>query len=188
MNNQALTAQIDAVVTTVYRDETNAYYDNDVNPTTVPAGTAGTPVLVPEPSDMSSEYSGLGFVKYAGNESAGIPAGFYYFDNYGAMFSINQFDPFVKGSWDVEQAEIVEGATWDLPNHGCVKIYSIGYSNNETTYQWKSNVGGGGLSFVGTRAQYNVAKLIPEGQDGYIGPNTLVTITDEDDYISGDSR
>lgn len=52
-------------------------------------------------------------------------------------------------------------------------------------YEWKSNVGGGGLAFVGTRAEYEVAKLIPEGQDGYIGPQTLVTITDEDDFITG---
>src|SRR5574344_70690 len=55
-------------------------------------------------------------------------------------------------------------------------------------YEWKSNVGGGGLAFVGTRAEYEVAKLIPEGQDGYIGPQTLVTITDEDDYIIGESK
>ena len=55
-------------------------------------------------------------------------------------------------------------------------------------YEWKSNVGGGGLAFVGTRAEYEVAKLIPEGQDGYIGPQTLVTITDEDDFITGESK
>ena len=55
-------------------------------------------------------------------------------------------------------------------------------------YEWKSNVGGGGLAFVGTRAEYEVAKLIPEGKDGYIGPQTLVTITDEDDYITGESK
>ena len=55
-------------------------------------------------------------------------------------------------------------------------------------YEWKSNVGGGGLAFVGTRAEYEVAKLIPEGQDGYIGPQTLVTITDEDDFITGDIK
>ena len=55
-------------------------------------------------------------------------------------------------------------------------------------YEWKSNVGGGGLAFVGTRAEYEVAKLIPEGKDGYIGPQTLVTITDEDDYIMGESK
>ena len=55
-------------------------------------------------------------------------------------------------------------------------------------YEWKSNVGGGGLAFVGTRAEYEVAKLIPEGQDGYIGPQTLVTITDEDDIVEGDIK
>ena len=55
-------------------------------------------------------------------------------------------------------------------------------------YEWKSNVGGGGLAFVGTRAEYEVAKLIPEGQDGYIAPQTLVTITDEDDFITGESK
>lgn len=55
-------------------------------------------------------------------------------------------------------------------------------------YEWKSNVGGGGLAFVGTRAEYEVAKLIPEGKDGYIGPQTLVTITDEDDFLEGESK
>lgn len=56
------------------------------------------------------------------------------------------------------------------------------------SYEWKSNVGGGGLAFVGTRAEYEVAKLTPEGKDGYIGPQTLVTITDEDDYIMGENK
>lgn len=55
-------------------------------------------------------------------------------------------------------------------------------------YEWKSNVGGGGLAFVGTRAEYEVAKLISEGQDGYIGPQTLVTITDEDNIVEGDIK
>ncbi len=55
-------------------------------------------------------------------------------------------------------------------------------------YEWKSNVGGGGLAFVGTRAEYEAAKLIPEGQDGYIGPQTLVTITDEDEIVEGDIK
>lgn len=55
-------------------------------------------------------------------------------------------------------------------------------------YEWKSNVGGGGLAFVGTRAEYEVAKLIQEGQDGYIAPQTLVTITDEDEIVEGDIK
>ena len=56
------------------------------------------------------------------------------------------------------------------------------------SYEWKSNVGGGGLAFVGTRAEYEVAKLIEEGKAGYIGPQTLVTITDEDDFVEGDIK
>lgn len=55
-------------------------------------------------------------------------------------------------------------------------------------YEWKSNVGGGGLAFVGTRAEYEVAKLILEGAEGYIAPQTLVTITDEDEIIEGDIK
>ena len=55
-------------------------------------------------------------------------------------------------------------------------------------YEWKSNVGGGGLAFVGTRAEYEVAKLITEGKAGYIAPQTLVTITDEDEIVEGDIK
>lgn len=45
-----------------------------------------------------------------------------------------------------------------------------------------------GISFIGTRAEYEVAKLIPSGTDGYIPPNSQVIITDEDDYISTEER
>ena len=43
----------------------------------------------------------------------------------------------------------------------------------------------GGLAFVGTRAEYETAKLIPEGSTGYIPSGTLVCITDEDSYTFG---
>ena len=46
----------------------------------------------------------------------------------------------------------------------------------------------GGLAFVGTRAEYEVAKLIPEGTTGYIPSGALVCITDEDSFIYGDNR
>ena len=41
-------------------------------------------------------------------------------------------------------------------------------------------------SFVGTTAEYNVAKLIPEGQDGFIPSGTLVCLTDKDTYLKGE--
>lgn len=45
---------------------------------------------------------------------------------------------------------------------------------------------GGGVAFVGTRAEYEVAKLIPLGQTGHIPSGSLVIITDEDAYIEGE--
>lgn len=54
-----------------------------------------------------------------------------------------------------------------------------------TGYDWGSS-GGSGVSFIGTRAAYNTAKLIPEGQQGYISSGSLVIITDEDELIIGD--
>lgn len=92
--------------------------------------------------------------------------------------------------WD---ADTVSMKTAPLPTNNAQALVSKWTEDPTThvitkTYEWKSNVGGGGLAFVGTRAQYEVAKLIPEGTDGYIAPQTLVTITDEDDYIEGESR
>ena len=83
--------------------------------------------------------------------------------------------------------------TVPLPTNNAQALVSKWTEDPETHvitkgYEWKSNVGGGGLAFVGTRAEYEVAKLIPEGQDGYIGPQTLVTITDEDEIVEGDIK
>lgn len=53
---------------------------------------------------------------------------------------------------------------------------------------FKNRSSAGGLAFVGTRAQYETAKLIPEGQTGYIPSGTLVCITDENTYLKGEER
>lgn len=47
---------------------------------------------------------------------------------------------------------------------------------------------GGGLAFVGTKAEYEVAKLIPEGTTGHIPSGALVCITDEDTYLMGENK
>ena len=47
---------------------------------------------------------------------------------------------------------------------------------------------GGGVAFIGTRADYEVAKLIPLGQTGHIPSGALVIITDEDDYLNSEDR
>lgn len=55
------------------------------------------------------------------------------------------------------------------------------------SYSWGSG-GGVGVAFIGTRAAYNTAKLIPEGQDGFIPSGALVIITDETDYLEGEEQ
>ena len=92
--------------------------------------------------------------------------------------------------WDSDTTSM---KTVPLPTNNAQALVSKWTEDPETHvvtkgYEWKSNVGGGGLAFVGTRAEYEVAKLIPEGKDGYIGPQTLVTITDEDEIVEGDIK
>lgn len=46
----------------------------------------------------------------------------------------------------------------------------------------------GGLAFVGTWAEYEQARLIPEGQVGHIPSDVLVKITDENSYVKGENK
>ena len=92
--------------------------------------------------------------------------------------------------WD---SDTISMKTVPLPTNNAQALVSKWTEDPDTHivtkgYEWKSNVGGGGLAFDGTRAEYEVAKLIPEGKDGYIGPQTLVTITDEDEIVEGDIK
>ena len=48
--------------------------------------------------------------------------------------------------------------------------------------------GAAGVAFKGTMAQYEVAKEIPEGEDGFIPSVSLVIIDDENAYVKGEER
>lgn len=171
MNNQALTAQIsgafDKHILTINGQQYTRYSDEPWTGT-IPSGCTETPDTV---TGGTWYYDSATDVIYRRNALGDT-----------SLVTDIEYD---EDSWSVS------GNSATIPDTAVeiTQPTAIHYEKAaETTYQWKSNVGGGGLSFVGTRAQYNAAKLIPEGQDGYIGPNTLVTITDEDDYITGDSR
>lgn len=68
-------------------------------------------------------------------------------------------------------------------------IKSISQVNGKIVAEsdWLSATGGG-VAFVGTRAQYETAKIIPLGQTGHIPSGALVIITDEDDYLNSEDR
>ena len=66
-------------------------------------------------------------------------------------------------------------------------IYSEKIDNvHGTHYEWAPTAKG--VGFVGTRSQYETAKLIPFGQPGHIADGTFVVLTDENDYVTGENR
>lgn len=55
----------------------------------------------------------------------------------------------------------------------------------KTVDELLNNTGtGDGIAFTGTAEELEEALKIPEGQDGYLPPNSLVLITDEDEELS----
>ena len=60
-------------------------------------------------------------------------------------------------------------------------------TDGKISYEWGS-AGSAGLAFIGTRAEYEVAKMIPEGNPGHIPAKAMVIITDETDTVKGDLK
>jgi hypothetical protein len=68
-----------------------------------------------------------------------------------------------------------------------IPIWQDGKTKKITAQNFFKSQSAGGLAFIGTRAEYEVAKLIPEGSTGFIPSGTLVCITDEEAYIMGEN-
>ena len=84
--------------------------------------------------------------------------------------------------------QLVNTAT-EVDSEDLIPIWQDGKTKKITALDFfKSQQSAGGLAFVGTRAEYEVAKLIPEGETGYIPSGTLVCITDEEAYIMAEER
>lgn len=77
----------------------------------------------------------------------------------------------------------------ELGNDDFVAIWQDGQTKKITGRNFLKNQSNtGGLAFVGTRAEYEVAKLIPEGSTGFIPSGSLVKITDENSYVMGEEN
>lgn len=77
----------------------------------------------------------------------------------------------------------------ELENEDLIPIWQDGKTKKISGSNFfKNRSSAGGLAFVGTRAQYETARLIPEGQTGHIPSGTLVCITDEDSYLIGEEK
>lgn len=78
--------------------------------------------------------------------------------------------------------------TTTLENDDLIPIYQNGTKKISARNFFKNHTGTGGLAFEGTWAEYEQARLIPEGQTGHIPPNSLVKITDMNSYLKAEQR
>lgn len=77
---------------------------------------------------------------------------------------------------------------YEIPASSFLQVTYNVYYGSDFDYVWTSNSNSSGVSFVGTEAEYNVAKLITEGQAGFIPSNSLVILTDKTNKLFGEDR
>ena len=76
-----------------------------------------------------------------------------------------------------------------LENDDLIPVYQSGATKKISARNFfKNHTGTGGLAFEGTWAEYEQARLIPEGQTGHIPPNSLVKITDMNSYLKVEQK
>ena len=157
LSNTYLKASVSqAVQVTVYTDGTN-FFNADGTATTEPSGTAGTPTSVGD------------FVNYSGTMYKKVSTDYY------------MVATFTDAGTLVTDASLI--AALNLATF--TAISSVVYTGADSvTYSWGQG-GGVGVSFIGTQAQYDVAKLIPVGSEGHIPSGSLVIITDKDSKVMG---
>lgn len=86
-------------------------------------------------------------------------------------------DAIVK--WNDEEKQFEQLPLPDAPGQ---QLQADVDEDGKINYNWNvPNV----TTFVGTRAEYEAAKLIPKGQDGYIPDKAMIVLTDDEAYING---
>ena len=166
-------------VNIAYKNEDNLYYRYEENAD----GTITYSLLNPQPEGTLTDWAGKeqidGYILYPS-----------------AVFTViekTSLQPLLTRS---EENDLADSAVlvWDATNTKA--IGTIAPTNSMQTlvskivdgnisYEWGS-AGSAGLAFIGTRAEYEVAKMIPEGDEGHIPSKAMVIITDETDNVIGD--
>ena len=97
-----------------------------------------------------------------------------------------------------EESDLTDGAVLVWNSEKTKAVGTIAPTNSMQTliskiidgkisYEWGS-AGSAGLAFIGTRAEYEAAKMIQEGNPGHIPNHSLVILTDEDDTVKGEIK
>lgn len=164
-----------------YNNEDNKYYKYTENED----GTYSYSLLNPQPSGVLTDWAGKkqidGYTLYPS-----------------AIFTVIEKTSLQPLLTREEENNLTDGAVlvWDAektkaigtiaPTNSMQTLISK-ITDGKISYEWGS-AGSAGLAFIGTRAEYEVAKMTPEGNPGHIPANAMVIITDEDDTIKGDLK
>ena len=164
-----------------YNNEDNKYYKYTENED----GTYSYSLLNPQPSGVLTDWAGKkqidGYILYPS-----------------AIFTVidkTSLQPLLTRE---EESNLADGAVlvWDAEKTKAVGTIAPTNSmqtliskivDGKISYEWGS-AGSAGLAFIGTRAEYEVAKMIQEGNPGHIPAKAMVIITDENDTVKGEIK
>ena len=164
-----------------YKNEDNKYYKYTENED----GTYSYSLLNPQPSGVLTDWAGKkqidGYILYPS-----------------AIFTVidkTSLQPLLTRE---EESDLTDGAVLVWNSEKTKAIGTIAPTNSMQTlvskitdgkisYEWGS-AGSAGLAFIGTRAEYEVAKMIQEGNPGHIPNHSLVILTDETDTVKGEIK
>ena len=164
-----------------YNNEDNKYYKYTENED----GTYSYSLLNPQPSGVLTDWAGKkqidGYTLYSS-----------------AIFTVIEKTSLQPLLTREEESDLTDGAVlvWDAEKTKAVGTIAPTNSmqtlvskiiDGKISYEWGS-AGSAGLAFIGTRAEYEVAKMIPEGNKGHIPSHSLVILTDETDTVKGETK
>ena len=164
-----------------YNNEDNKYYKYTENED----GTYSYSLLNPQPSGVLTDWAGKkqidGYTLYSS-----------------AIFTVIEKTSLQPLLTREEESDLTDGAVlvWDAEKTKAVGTIAPTNSmqtlvskiiDGKISYEWGS-AGSAGLAFIGTRAEYEVAKIIPEGNEGHIPAKAMVIITDETDTVKGEIK
>ena len=164
-----------------YNNEDNKYYKYTENED----GTYSYSLLNPQPSGVLTDWAGKkqidGYTLYSS-----------------AIFTVIEKTSLQPLLTREEESDLTDGAVLIWDSEKTKAVGTIAPTNSMQTlvskivdgkisYEWGS-AGSAGLAFIGTRAEYEVAKIIPEGNEGHIPAKAMVIITDEDDTVKGEIK
>ena len=164
-----------------YKNEDNKYYKYTVNGD----GTYSYSLLNPQPSGVLTDWEGKkqidGYTLYSSAIFTVIEK-----TSLQPLLTREEENNLADGAVLVWNAEKTKAIGTIAPTNSMQTLISK-ITDGKISYEWGS-AGSAGLAFIGTRAEYEAAKMIQEGNKGHIPNHSLVILTDETDTVKGEIK